>query len=103
MESSVLVRTFSPIGIPGLLQTVDYVRALFTTGGEVTAADEAGAQQRVANQSVLTEDADRMFVTLMPEGSLGWTLLPPSDMTDQIDHIAALRAVRHPGAARGVW
>lgn len=95
VEGSALVRTFSPIGIPGLLQTVDYVRALFTTGGEVTAADEAGAQQRIANQSVLTDDADRLFVTLMPEGSLGWALLPPSGMADQIEHIAALSQRRN--------
>ena len=95
VESSTLVRTFSPIGIPGLLQTEDYVRALFTTGGEATAADEAGAQQRLANQSVLTDDAARLFVTLMPEGSLGWSLLPPSGMADQIEHIAALSQRRN--------
>lgn len=56
VESSALVRTFSPIGIPGLLQTTDYVRALFTTGGEVTPEDQAGAEQRIANQAVLTDD-----------------------------------------------
>lgn len=95
VESSTLVRTFSPISIPGLLQTTDYVRALFTTGGQATAADEAGAQQRIANQSVLSDDAARLFVMLMPEGSLGWALLPPSGMADQIDHIAALSQRRN--------
>jgi transcriptional regulator with XRE-family HTH domain len=90
VESSTLVRTFSPIGIPGLLQTPDYVRALFTTGGQVTPADDAGAAQRIANQAVLTDDAGRRFVMLMPEASLGWALLPPGRMADQVEHIAAM-------------
>ena len=90
VESSALVRTFSPIGIPGLLQTTNYVRALFTTGGEVTPEDQAGAEQRIANQAVLTDDTTRRFVTLMPEGSLGWALLPPIGMTEQVEHIAAV-------------
>lgn len=95
VESSTLVRTFSPVGIPGLLQTTDYVRALFTTGGEVTPADEAGAEQRIANQAVLTDDTARRFVLLMPEGSLGWALLPPVRMADQVGHIAAMSRRRN--------
>ncbi|MGH3845008.1 MAG: helix-turn-helix domain-containing protein [Pseudonocardiaceae bacterium] len=95
VESSALVRTFSPIGVPGLLQTTDYVRALFTTGGEITPADEAGAEQRIANKAVLTGDTGRRFVTLMPEGSLGWALLPPARMADQVEHIAAMSRRRN--------
>lgn len=95
VENSTLVRTFSPIGIPGLLQTTDYVRALFTTGGEATSADEAGAEQRIANQAVLTGDTARRFVMLMPEGSLGWALLPPIRMVDQVEHIAAMSRRRN--------
>lgn len=90
VESSLLVRTFSPIGIPGLLQTTDYVRALFTTGGATTPEDQAGAEQRIANQAVLTEDPARRFVMLMPEGSLGWALIPPARMASQIEHITAM-------------
>lgn len=95
VESSALVRTFSPIGIPGLLQTTNYVLALFTTGGEVTPEDQAGAEQRIANQAVLTDDTARRFVTLMPEGSLGWALLPPAGMAEQVEHIAAMSQRRN--------
>ncbi|MGH3852184.1 MAG: helix-turn-helix domain-containing protein [Pseudonocardiaceae bacterium] len=95
VESSTLVRTFSPNGIPGLLQTTDYVRALFTTGGAATPADEAGAEQRIANQAVLTGDAARRFVMLMPEGSLGWALLPPVHMAGQVGRIAAMSRRRN--------
>jgi transcriptional regulator with XRE-family HTH domain len=95
VESSALVRTFSPIGIPGLLQTTNYVRALFTTGGEVTPEDQAGAEQRIANQAVLADDTARRFVTLMPEGSLGWALLPPAGMAEQVEHIAAVSQRRN--------
>jgi transcriptional regulator with XRE-family HTH domain len=95
VESSTVVRTFSPIGIPGLLQTTDYVRALFATGGKITPADEAGAEQRIVNQAVLTGDTARRFVMLMPEGSLGWALLPPVGMADQVGHIAAMSRRRN--------
>jgi hypothetical protein len=95
VESSALVRTFSPIGIPGLLQITDYVRALFTTGGEVTPEDLAGAEQRIANQAVLTDDTDRRFVALMPEGALGWALLPPAGMAEQVEHITGMSRRRN--------
>ncbi len=95
VESSALVRTFPPIGIPGLLQTTNYVKALFTTGGEVTPEDQAGAEQRIANQAVLTDDTTRRFVTLMPEGSLGWALLSPAGMAEQVEHIAAVSKRRN--------
>ncbi|HET9257944.1 MAG TPA: helix-turn-helix transcriptional regulator [Pseudonocardiaceae bacterium] len=96
VESSALVRTFSPSGIPGLLQTPDYIRALFTTGGEVTPADEDGAEQRIANQAaLLTDDSDRRFTMVMPEGSLGWSLLPPERMADQIEHISTMGSRRN--------
>jgi hypothetical protein len=34
-------------------------------------------------------------VTLMPEGSLGWALLPPAGMADQVDYIAAMSRHRN--------
>jgi hypothetical protein len=32
---------------------------------------------------------------LMPEGSLGWALLPPAHMADQVDYIAAISQRRN--------
>ena len=46
-------------------------------------------QQRIVNQAVLTGDTARRFVMLMPEGSLGWALLPPVGMADQVSRVRA--------------
>ena len=65
------------------------------TAAQDVAGDEAGAEQRIANQAVLTGDTTRRFVMLMPEGSLGWALVPPVRMADQVRHIAAMSRRRN--------
>lgn len=90
-KQSALVRTFAPSGLPGLLQTPPYIRAVFHASARRNLEGvEAGIAQRVRNQAILDDETThRRFVMLMPEGSLGWALLPPAAMADQIDHIAA--------------
>jgi len=91
LAASALVRTFSPNGIPGLLQTAEYCRALFHSPPKLSHdAAEEGIAARLANQAMLDEpNSPRQFVMLLTEGSLGWALLPPAGMADQIDYIAA--------------
>jgi transcriptional regulator with XRE-family HTH domain len=91
MKQSALVRTFSPSGLPGLLQTPDYIRAVFHASARRNLEGaEAGIAQRVRNQAILDDETTRRrFVMLVPEGSLGWAILPPEGMAEQIDHIAA--------------
>lgn len=102
LAASALVRTFSPSGIPGLIQTADYCRTLFHADPKLT--DDAAAEgvtARLANQAILDDpDAPRQFVMLMPEGSLGWSLLPPASMAAQIEHIAAV--ARRPNIRIGI-
>lgn len=97
-----LIRSFSPSGLPGLLQSGDYVRALFTTGGEVTPEDEAGAAERLVNQQLLADQAaSRRFVLLLPEGSLGFpALLAAGSMASQVEHIAEVS--RQPNIRVGI-
>lgn len=90
-RQSALVRSFTPSGIPGELQTEAYVRAVFhgSARRDFDGA-EAGIAQRLLNQAILDDEAStRQFVLLMSEGSLGWALLPPAEMAAQIDHVAA--------------
>lgn len=90
-EASSLIRSFSPSGISGLLQTGGYVRAIF--------GDTPGGQVRLNGQAILDDQA-RNFVFLIPEGSLGWALMPPADMAAQVDHIAV--AAQRPNVRIGI-
>lgn len=85
-QVSSIQRCFSPSGLPGLLQTADYCRALFGGGpGADLEAAEAASVARLRNQEVL--DTDREFQFVLPEGSLGWALLPGEGMARQIEHL----------------
>ena len=96
-DVSAAQRTFSPSGLPGLLQTPDYAHALFRAGGQADPEAKEAAATRLANQSAL--ETDRQFHFVLPEGSLGWALLPPDGMAAQIDHVveAAARQNVHLG------
>ncbi len=96
-KQSALVRTFAPSGLPGLVQTPAYIRAVFHASARRNLEGaEAGIAQRVRNQAILDDETtQRRFVMLMPEGSLGWALLPPAAMAEQIDHVAAATSRRN--------
>jgi hypothetical protein len=86
-QSSEQIRSFSPLIIPGLLQTSEYIRAVWNTG---TGTAEEGAKfvaNRLGRQAVLDEHARRITI-LTTEGALGWAAGPPALMARQIDHIA---------------
>lgn len=98
-ETAALERTFSPSGVPGLLQTPEYCRALFHSEPNLTPeAAEEGAAARLEGQAIL--DSDRQFGFLIPEGSLGWSLIQPAAMADQIDRLTA--SARRPNVRLGV-
>lgn len=90
-ETAGLVRSFSPSGISGLLQTPDYVRSIF--------GDDLGAKVRLKGQAIL-DDPSRQFEFLIPEGSLGWAMLPAEQMAQQVEHLAA--ASRRPNLRVGI-
>jgi transcriptional regulator with XRE-family HTH domain len=90
-RQSALVRCFSPSGLPGELQTEEYVRAVFYGSARRSVeAAEAGITQRLLNQAILDDEhSPRQFVMILPEGSLGWALLPPPGMAEQVDRLTA--------------
>jgi transcriptional regulator with XRE-family HTH domain len=92
-----LIRGFSPSGVLGLLQSHGYLRELFTTDGEITPEDEAGAKQRLANQETFADaSAGRRFVLIMPEGSFGFPTLGSAEvMAKQVEHIAEVSHQPH--------
>lgn len=82
--------------------------AKFENGRQVPRPDQTERLCRACNASAqdrrglvaLAEDlragdAARRFVMLIPEGSLGWALLPPIQMADQVGRIAAMSRRRN--------
>jgi transcriptional regulator with XRE-family HTH domain len=91
-ESSALIRTYSPAIIPGLLQTEDYARAIFTAYGTRPRTPEqleATIAKRMERQSRVGQDG-RQCIQITTEGALGWQATSPFVMAAQLDHLANL-------------
>lgn len=95
-QSAARIVNYSPTGIIGLLQTADYIRAMFAA--TFTADDlERSVVARLERQSLL--DSEREFVFVQTEGALRWNFGPPV-MAAQMDHLAEVAA--RPNVALGV-
>lgn len=85
--SSKVIRSFCPTFVIGLLQTPEYVRAVFSSGGDLSESQvQEGVDARLIRQELLT-DPSREFVLVMTEGSLLWQIGGPALMVEQITHI----------------
>lgn len=87
-QASEHVRTFAHTIVPGLLQTADYARAVFSSG-TLTAAqiDEAVAARR-ERQRLLGANGHR-FTLITTVGALAWCAGSPAVMAEQADRLAA--------------
>lgn len=83
---------WSPLGIPGLLQTSDYARALLESTG--LAADEVERRVgiRMERRRVIVGAGALPFEALIGEAALRDTLGTPSTMAGQLRALAALSA-----------
>lgn len=91
-ESSELVRTYSPAIVPGLLQTPEYARAIFTSFGATSRTPEQvdkAVTTRIERQARIGTSG-RRFVLITTEGALGWQARSPAVMVEQLEHIAKL-------------
>ncbi|UQX01923.1 helix-turn-helix transcriptional regulator [Streptomyces sp. RerS4] len=78
--------------IPGLLQTAPYARAVIHATHPLDLVEEVDAKVRARmQQATLFEDPKRPeYWTILHECLVRQPLLPPGEMADQLDHIAAL-------------
>jgi transcriptional regulator with XRE-family HTH domain len=93
--SATLDRTFQPDLIPGLLQTPDYARHVFTALATLrdTPNDvEAAVRFRVQRQAVLY-DRTKQFRFLLAEAALRAQLGPPYVQRDQLDRLLVLTSL----------
>jgi transcriptional regulator with XRE-family HTH domain len=81
-----VIREFSPLIIPGLLQTEAYMRAVF--GQRMNPADrERAVAERLKRQAQLRGDQDARCV--IPEGALYWMATSPQVMAAQLGALTA--------------
>lgn len=82
------LRYFSPVMLPGLLQTAEYMRRVFALdlSGAELARTIAARQQR---QEILF-DTTKTFTFVITEATLRWGFCPPDVMAAQASHIASL-------------
>lgn len=82
------LRYFSPIMLPGLLQTAEYMRRVFSLelSGAELARTVAARQER---QQILYDTA-RSYTFIITEAALRWGFCPNDVMAAQASHIASL-------------
>jgi transcriptional regulator with XRE-family HTH domain len=82
------LRLWSPVLVPGLLQTAEYARALFLAAGhdEDTAGELVAA--RLARQAILERPRPPHVVAVLDESMLHRLIGSPQVMADQLAHIA---------------
>lgn len=82
------VRTFAPTVVPGLLQTADYARAVFSSGTLTTTEIDQAVAGRMERQRLLGADGHR-FTFLTTAGALAWCAGSPAVMAEQADRLTA--------------
>jgi transcriptional regulator with XRE-family HTH domain len=92
---AVAISEFQEPGVPGLLQTGDYARALLSRSGNVPAEEvENRVAARLARQSLFSRDQPARFTFYVHEFALRLPVGGPAVMLDQVEHL--LRMSKRP-------
>lgn len=86
------LRIWSPVLIPGLLQTAEYARALFLAAQSDTSDDAIGAlvAARLERQAILDRAGPPDLVVVLDEAVLHRLISTPQVMHDALVHVAEL-------------
>ncbi|MFF8955754.1 helix-turn-helix domain-containing protein [Streptomyces sp. NPDC014894] len=84
-----LLRLFQPSLVPGLLQTPDYVRAVFARKALTEVQRDRAVGARLARQSVL-HAPEKTFRFVVTEPVLRWRIVPPLVMAGQLDRLISV-------------
>ncbi|TGB03203.1 helix-turn-helix transcriptional regulator [Streptomyces sp. MZ04] len=91
-ERSALVHGFESVTVPGILQTADYARSIFTRYAELQRSPrdtEAAVRARLRRQELLYDSA-RRFDILVGEAALRSLICPHAVLAAQLDRLAGL-------------
>ncbi|MFE0024484.1 helix-turn-helix domain-containing protein [Amycolatopsis sp. NPDC059021] len=85
-----LIRTFQPSVVPGLLQTADYARRVYSLAQPTPDHPVAPAVAARMDRQVLLYKEDRRFEFLITEPALRWRPVAVSSMLAQLDRLVAV-------------
>ncbi|MER6499844.1 Scr1 family TA system antitoxin-like transcriptional regulator [Streptomyces sp. NPDC001455] len=88
-----VIEQWSPTGVPGLLQTESYTRALNHAEWPTELPEETDAKVNARLERAQLFDASHrtpQYWTVLHESLLRLSILPPELMAEQLDHIATL-------------
>ncbi|MDS0139803.1 MULTISPECIES: helix-turn-helix transcriptional regulator [unclassified Amycolatopsis] len=89
------ITSWSPLIVPGLLQTPDYIRAIVDSSAVPIEQADRQLRVRLARQGILTRREPIRFTALLGERSLQEDFGIPGVMSDQIDHLEAMAQRRN--------
>ncbi|MFE4974687.1 helix-turn-helix domain-containing protein [Kitasatospora sp. NPDC056651] len=93
-ESAEIIRVFQPSLVPGLLQTPEYMRAVFERKDLSEKQLSGAVSGRLARQRALY-DVGKTLQFLITEPVLRWRLVPAAMMAEQLDHIISASRLEH--------
>jgi transcriptional regulator with XRE-family HTH domain len=82
--------SFLPTLVPGLLQTAEYARLVFTIADLTGQQDHAAAVQRRLDRQRVLYDSSHTFEFILTEAALRWRPGAPDVLIAQLDRIASL-------------
>ncbi|MFS1298151.1 DUF5753 domain-containing protein [Streptosporangium longisporum] len=85
---ALVIRSWDPLLVPGLLQTESYARHLFANGPRATPDEvEERVQARMRRQRILDKEDPPMLLVLIDEGVLRRRVNGPEVMREQLGHL----------------
>ncbi|MCM3882767.1 helix-turn-helix transcriptional regulator [Frankia sp. R82] len=93
-EAAILIRTYELQFIPGLLQTMDYARAVVAGGRRLDGADviERRVQARMSRQAIFERPDPARVWAIIDEAALRRRVAGPAVMLEQFEHLLVLNA-----------
>ncbi|MFD7458516.1 MULTISPECIES: helix-turn-helix domain-containing protein [unclassified Streptomyces] len=91
MEAQALaLREYQELLVPGLLQTEDYARALFSRRGRSAEKVESSVRARLSRQQRFLADDGPMYAVILDESCLRTVVGSPEIMRDQCAHLLSV-------------
>ncbi|MEU0482330.1 helix-turn-helix transcriptional regulator [Streptosporangium sp. NPDC006013] len=93
--TALILRSWDPLLVPGLLQTESYARHVLSQEPQITSQEvEENIEARVQRRRILDRDDPPLFLTLVDAGMLSRPVGDSKVMRDQLDYL--LEVTQHP-------
>ncbi|WP_433435574.1 helix-turn-helix domain-containing protein [Nonomuraea sp. CA-141351] len=93
-QDAALIRTYEVQFVPGLLQTEDYARAIFSLGNKGDSAEriERRVEVRMRRQRIIAPPMSRKLWVVLDEAALRHRVGSPEIMRAQLEHLGRMAA-----------